>query len=106
MPDFGERYAYARRSQCEVWASEIIKISDESPGLDMAGVAAAKLRTDNRKWILSKLHPEIYGDRLQVTGNGSAGAQINVYLPAKGAPADGTKVTTLEGQAVDVTEES
>ena len=94
-PDFAERYAYARRAQCQVWADEIIDISDESPGLDMAGVAAAKLRTGNRKWILAKLHPELYGDRLQVTGNTGAGPVININLPSKGSAADGAKVTLL-----------
>jgi hypothetical protein len=88
-----------------VFAEQVLQISDESQGLDMAGVAAAKLRTDSRKWILSKLRPELYGDRLQVTGTGGAGATVNVYLPAKGSAESGARVT-IDGQAVDVSEES
>jgi Bacteriophage Sf6, terminase small subunit-like len=103
ISDFAERYAYARRSQCEVWACEVIEIADQSAGLDMAGVAAAQLRTRARQWVLSKLRPEVYGDRLQVSGNTGSGAVVNVYLPAKGAPGDGARVT-IDGQAVDVEE--
>jgi hypothetical protein len=104
-----EFYRYDRKKNGSgaffVYEPKQIEISDESPGMDMAGVAAAKLRTDNRKWILSKLHPEIYGDRLQISGNTGAGATVNVYLPAKGAPGDGARVT-IDGQAVEVEGES
>jgi hypothetical protein len=103
--EFPEKYAYARRSKLEVFAEQVLQISDESQGLDMAGVAAAKLRTDSRKWILSKLRPELYGDRLQVSGNTGGNSVVNVYLPAKGAPGDGARVT-IDGQAVDVADES
>ena len=81
---------------------QVVVISDESQGLDMAGVAAAKLRTDARKWVLSKLRPEIYGDRLQVTGNTRAGATINIHLPSKGTD----PAVTIDGQTVDISDES
>ena len=51
----------------EVWADEILSIGDEFTGArTLREVASAKLRTDNRKWLLARLHAEKYGDRLQV----------------------------------------
>jgi hypothetical protein len=59
----------------------------------MAGVSAIKLYTDNLKWLLSRRLPADFGDRLQVSGNTGGNSVVNVYLPAKGAPGDGARVT-------------
>ena len=71
-------------------------------GLTWPALAAAKLRTDARKWVLSKLSPEIYGDRLQVTGNTRAGATIKIHLPSKGTD----PAVTIDGQTVDISDKS
>ena len=67
-------------------------------------------RTDNRKWLLARLHAEKYGDRLQASGNAGGGAVININLPTKGGgsaePAAGGARVTIEGHAVDVEGES
>jgi hypothetical protein len=61
---FADRYARARDLQLEHWADDLVDKADEavsnpetSPG--------ARLALDARKFLLSKLKPQVYGDRLQ-----------------------------------------
>lgn len=73
-PDFAGKYAQAKLKQAEIFAEEIVCISDDS-GLDYKidddgkmvfngeAVARARLRVDTRKWLASKLLPKAYGDR-------------------------------------------
>lgn len=77
-------------------------LSDESTCAsgDMALLGSYKLCVDSRKCLLSKLRPELYGDKLAISGN--ANSVINLYLPQKGSAGDGGRV--LEGQATVVEE--
>ena len=71
-----EQYARAKQMQLLVLAGEILTISDDKTDdtLDgefgksgnSAAVNRAKLQTDSRKWLLSKLAPKEYGDKIQV----------------------------------------
>ena len=65
---FSTHYARARALRVERWAEEIIELADEpvAPG-DNAAVQRARLRVDVRKWLLSKLAPRQYGDRVEHT---------------------------------------
>lgn len=62
-------------------ADEIIEISDDSSGdvivddegntrTDAERVARSRLRVDTRKWMLSKMLPKIYGDKIETTHKG------------------------------------
>ena len=76
---FSARYARARDLQLESWADQIIEIADDgsndwmernkpdNPGWQANGehVQRSRLRTDNRRWLLSKLRPDKYGEKLQ-----------------------------------------
>jgi hypothetical protein len=73
--EFRERYEIARLMQIEYWAHEIIEIADDASGdfiinehgervFDHENVQRAKLKIDARKWLMSKLHPARYGDRV------------------------------------------
>jgi hypothetical protein len=62
---FAERFEAARDLLLEKWADEVISIADE-PAADMAAVQRNRNRMDSRKWILSKLKPERYGDRVSL----------------------------------------
>lgn len=77
-----DRYARARDAQIEYWADELIDISDDNSRdvrvlhngtetVDYEVVARSKLRTDNRKWLLSKLRPEKYGEHTKVELSGA-----------------------------------
>lgn len=81
---FAGKYARARDQQLEHWADELLLISDDgkndwmqrnaadNPGWQLNGehVQRSKLRSDSRKWLLSKLKPQQYGDRLEHVGAG------------------------------------
>jgi hypothetical protein len=88
---FASRYARARDRQIEHWADELLSISDDAnndwmerndkggDGWQINGehIQRSRLRSDNRKWLLSKLKPGKYGDRLAVGGD--ADNPIKVY---------------------------
>ena len=79
---FSEQYARARALQLEVIADQIVAIADTpQPGIKVKTLPNGKtevtegdmiehrrLQVDSRKWLLSKLRPEKYGDRTQHIG--------------------------------------
>lgn len=79
---FVDKYARAKQFGIEAMAEDIQDISDnarndwmELHGDDDAGwrangehIQRSKLRVDARKWLLSKLAPKKYGERIQHTG--------------------------------------
>ena len=90
-PDLNNQYAKARESMMEKIASDIMRIADEPAPLTPAGatdsgaVAQKRLQVDTRKWLLSKLAPKKYGDRLEVAGDASAPIQAAVTVSFVGA---------------------
>lgn len=71
-----EMYNEARKLQCENWADEMIEISDQTEGdhyideqgrlkVDHDQVNRAKLKIGTRQWLMSRLHHERFGDRIQ-----------------------------------------
>jgi len=71
---FAARYARAREQGYEHWASEILQISDadyRGPDgqTDNAAVQQARLRVDARRWLLSKMLPKWFGDKVEITGD-------------------------------------
>ena len=63
---FAAQYARARELQCEAMADEIREIADTAN--DAVNIQAARLRVDTRKWLLSKVAPKRFGDKLAVGG--------------------------------------
>jgi len=70
-----EEYARAREDLVERIAEETMAIADEPVGntdsgaTDSGAVAKQRLQVDTRKWLLSKLAPRKYGDRLELAGD-------------------------------------
>jgi hypothetical protein len=62
---FAARYQAARALQVESWSDQIIEIGNRED-LDPQD---KRLRCDNLKWLMSKLLPKRYGDRLLVAGD-------------------------------------
>ena len=60
-----EQYACARADLIERMADDILEIADHPPADAVEG-AAARLRVDTRKWLLSKIAPKRYGDKVEV----------------------------------------
>jgi hypothetical protein len=81
---FAAQYTRAREMQAHTLADEVLEIGDDARndwmvrngagavGYELNGehVQRSRLRSDNRKWYLSKVLPKVYGDKLQHTGDG------------------------------------
>jgi hypothetical protein len=76
---FYAQYTRSREIQALSWADELLEISDDGTNDWMARkgedggvgwalngehIARSRLRTDTRKWLLSKMLPKVYGDRI------------------------------------------
>jgi len=87
--DLAARYARAKEEQIEVFAEEIIAISDDDT-FDIAfkadgttyvnteHIQRSKLRVDSRKWLAAKLKPKKYGDKLELAGNADSPLIVQV----------------------------
>lgn len=82
-PLIKDLYEDARKIQAEVWADDIVRIGDDDShdvltsnnefGVEErpnnARVQRDKLRSDNRKWLMAKVHHERFGDKKQIDLN-------------------------------------
>lgn len=93
MPDLRDRYVQARDDLMEYWASDILEIADDGtldviPGLNKYGdevmvpnhanVQRDRLRIDSRKWLLARLKPQVYGDRVEVDVSGEIQHRVDI----------------------------
>lgn len=89
LDHFRLQYAHAREVGLEQMAGEILEIADDTrldtsynkQGDEVANnewIQRSKLRVDTRKWILSKLLPKKYGDRVINEHTGSDGGPIEI----------------------------
>lgn len=81
--DLAARYALAREDLIERIANEIVEISDKDVEIqdgkrDWAAVQKHKLQVDTRKWLLSKLAPKKYGDKVGLELSGQNGGPIQI----------------------------
>ena len=77
-PDVSHQSANAKQAGLEALAEDLLELSDdgqndwmenndpENPGYRLNGehIQRSKLRVDTRKWLLSKLVPKKYGDKM------------------------------------------
>lgn len=64
-----DQYTRARDQMLDVQAEELEDIGDQAVMAETAvQVAGLRLKADNRKWLLSKLAPKKYGDKIAVGG--------------------------------------
>jgi hypothetical protein len=87
--EFRDQYAQARESQMDAMSEEILEIADDAAGdaiVDDNGnvrtnnevVARSRLRIDTRKWLMSKLAPKKYGDRIVTEHTGKDGGPVEI----------------------------
>ena len=79
-PEFSDNYARAKERQADLIFEDIISISDDSSqdekdtefGIkeNTEFTSRSRLKIDARKWVLSKLQPKKYGDKLDLSTNG------------------------------------
>lgn len=76
-PEFAKKYRAAREMQQERHLEEIKAISDDglndtyiddngNPRTDHDVIARSKLRVDTRKWIMARMAPNKYGDKVDL----------------------------------------
>lgn len=89
-PEFHNQYAIAREQQMELFADEILDIVDDgtndymstndpdNPGYKFNGehYQRARLRVDTRKWLMSKMAPKKFGDKIVQELTGKDGGPI------------------------------
>lgn len=84
-PDLDDAYMRAKAMQTDYLADEMLDIADTTncdayietlkdgtkvAKVDGEAISRSRLRVDTRKWIMAKLKPRQYGDKLDVTTNG------------------------------------
>lgn len=84
------RYATARQMQAESWADQIVELSDKqvmgkktktnSDGSveTTTGdcIDRSRLKVDTRKWLMAKLHPKVYSEKIKQEVTGAEGGPI------------------------------
>jgi hypothetical protein len=111
------RYIRAQEDKLEAWAEQVVTISDDrsddvmkdkqgavlldgrgNPVVDHENIQRSKLRVEARKWLLSKLRPDVYGERLAVTAT-----QTHKVIPVTQEEIEDAQRKWLEKHAPDVT---
>ena len=65
-----DEYARIRELRSDIIFEEILSIADTfTPGEDNATIQRDRLRIDTRKWILGKMQPKKYGNKVEITGS-------------------------------------
>jgi len=100
---FAARYARAREMGAYAMADEMLEIVDDGtndwmdrrksngeiePALNNEHVQRSRLRADKRQWLLSKILPRVFGDKLDVTTQGEKVAGYVIPAPAEAKDAD------------------
>lgn len=78
--EFRDQYARATEERTEAHNETMLDIGDDSieaayasdPKAANAVVSAHKLKADNLKWVMSKMKPKKYGEKVDVTSDGKA----------------------------------
>lgn len=88
---FADQYARAREAGYALLADELIQIADDGKNdtytdddgnvrTDQDVVSRSRLRLDTRKWLLSKMLPKVYGDKLTQEHTGPNGGPIQAEV--------------------------
>ena len=67
--DFVGQYARACEAREDYLFEDILSLSDDV-NEDPAAIAKARLQMDARKWVLGKMRPKKYGDKLDLNHSG------------------------------------
>jgi len=75
IQEFQDQYALAKESSAEAMNEILLDLGDEAIELSQtvnekassAVVQAVKLKADNLKWVMSKMKPKKYGEKLDLT---------------------------------------
>jgi len=93
--DFVKQYARAKEAQVEALGEDLLDIADDGTNdwmtrkfgdqevevVNNEAIQRSKLRVDTRKWLMSKLAPKKYGDKLDLNHGGSVGLNLINSIP-------------------------
>jgi len=97
-PSFQERYASAKEGMAEHFAEEMLEIADDGSNdwierelesghvvkvPDHEHIARSRLRVDTRKWLMSKLMPKKYGEKLDVNTHIDLMTRLSAMTPTE-----------------------
>lgn len=86
IPEFSQQYARATEERTEAMAEDLLDIADDGSN-DLMRIQKgnetyevenkevtnrSRLRVDTRKWLMSKMKPKKYGEKLDVMSDGKA----------------------------------
>lgn len=92
---FQQQYARATDVRAEIMAEDTLEIADDARNdyiekarengelfivADQEHIARSRLRIDTRKWLLSKMAPKKYGDKVQAEVSGPGGAPVEMKV--------------------------
>jgi hypothetical protein len=83
-PSFRDQYARAKQEAADAMAEEILDIADDGVNdwmekeygnrrewvVNGEALQRSRLRVDTRKWLMAKMKPKKYGDKIDMTTNG------------------------------------
>ena len=85
---FRDQYARAREDQADHWADDIVGISEDRSAdyitdpdgrvrSDNTGVNRSRLMVDTKKWLMARMAPKKYGDKLTTDVNATGDITVN-----------------------------
>jgi hypothetical protein len=89
---FAALFDRASRIKAAAWGDELVELADAEPErgkdgrLDPAAVNHLRVRLDTRKWVVSRMLPRVYGDKLGVAheGNVAVSFSVTTNVPPEG----------------------
>jgi hypothetical protein len=115
---FAAQYAVARELLYQGWADEILEISDdgttdyitkvgrnghEYEAVDQEHIQRSRLRVDSRKWMLSKLLPKQFGDKVEHEHGGEVAHRVDITGLSEREKMRRFALFMLEDQAAGIT---
>jgi hypothetical protein len=115
-PEFPAMYARAREARVQLLADDILRIADDARGdvktiagkngepievVDHENIQRSRLKVDARKWLLTKLAPGQYGERVEVAAPTPPEARPAHDQPSEGLAALLKKLETITGQRAE-----
>lgn len=82
--DHATHYAHAREARAENVFESLNDVSDQAARAESAvEVAGLRLKSDNMKWMLARMSPKKYGDKLDITSQVTITSMSDDDLDAK-----------------------
>lgn len=89
-PDFLEQYTRAKEESADAMSEDVLDIADDGTNdfmetkkglkVNKEAVMRSRLRVETRKWLMAKMKPKKYGDKIDMT---TGGKEIPLFMPSE-----------------------